>query len=483
VGLVVLTAAAAALRATRLDHPMRYDESFTLLYFALPPDPAAWFNYAAPNNHVLHTLLMRLAVWFGGIAPPVVRLPAWIAGVALVPAAGELGRRLGGRALAGLLAAGLVGVSSLLVEYSVNARGYSLVCLMATVAGIGAAFIREHPRRWWPYVVFAAASVLGLYTIPVTVYPIGLLTVLIVVQLLLDRREGIHTRRPLRRLLLCLAAAAVVTALLYLPAIRLSGIDAFLANRFVAPQPLGEVVSELPASAAATLEQWTRDVPGLGVLLIVAGLTAGAVFGWRRRLVLWLLPLVGPVLLAAAAVAQRVVPPPRVWMFLLPLLLCVAGAGLAELTVLFARSRTRWAAPLLILAVVIALAQTAYLTATRKHLISEDPHTLVQAEQIIEDVAGFADEHTALLWNPHVPNWPPLRYYLLLKQGPHTGFVDFRDPACRRVVMIVDDRHSLSALCEAFPQLAQAYSATRLWRRYEGAKVYVALRRGHVQPR
>ena len=67
-----------------------------------------------------------------------IRLPALVAGIALVPATFAFARVLYGRA-AGLLAAAFVAASSTLVEYSTNARGYTLVALATVLVFIAAA--------------------------------------------------------------------------------------------------------------------------------------------------------------------------------------------------------------------------------------------------------------------------------------------------------------------------------------------------------
>lgn len=480
--LVAITGAAAVLRAVRLDHPMRYDESFSLLMFALPAKAAAWFNYSAPNNHLLHTLLVHLMTYTGSIAPPVIRAPAFLAGVALVPAAAEFARRASRREVAGLLAAGFVGASSLLVEYSANARGYSIICLATLLMGCCTVSILEDPRRRRAWVAFVIISAAGLCTIPVMLYPIGIFAAVIVLQSIWAPAAEGHRRVAIGRLLMSLAAAGVLTGVFYLPAVRISGPGAILANRFVTPRPLQEVIAHLPAAAGQTLADWTRDAPGLLLGLIILGLIASMVIGIRRRRVLWLVPAGGPVLLALAALIQRVVPFPRVWLFLLPVVLASAGVGLAELggAAWTNTARRTWIL-LGSLLIAVAVGQSAWLMGRRTYLISEDPDTLVEARQIIQDAGRLADGRTAILWNWDVPNWPPLQYYALLDGKWGTGFVDYRHSDCSRALLIVDNAHSLEELYQSNPAAERLYHPPRPWRTYKQAKVYLA-RRDYAAP-
>ncbi|MFP3938218.1 MAG: hypothetical protein ACLFVW_07735, partial [Phycisphaerae bacterium] len=233
--IVLLTLAGALLRAQRLDHPMRYDESFTVLFYALRSGPSGWLTYSTPNNHVLHTLLVRGAAGLGGISPPAVRMPAFLAAVALIPASGWAAQRLCGRFAASVAAAALVGGSSLLVEYAANARGYSLVCLLTVLLIPAAADALRRPERYRPWIAMCVISALGALTIPIMAYPVGIVAVAVAAEAMLThrRRRGML----LRSLGVTLAATAGLTAVLYMPVFAVSGVESVFANRFVTPQP------------------------------------------------------------------------------------------------------------------------------------------------------------------------------------------------------------------------------------------------------
>src|SRR5919201_6998039 len=84
--LLAVTLAGAGLRAAYLSQPMRYDEAFTWLAYASRPLAQGLSRYDYPNNHLLHTLLVHLAAAAFGNRPWVLRLPAYLAGVVLIPA-------------------------------------------------------------------------------------------------------------------------------------------------------------------------------------------------------------------------------------------------------------------------------------------------------------------------------------------------------------------------------------------------------------
>jgi 4-amino-4-deoxy-L-arabinose transferase-like glycosyltransferase len=469
----LLTLAGAALRISRLDHPMRYDESFTLLRYAFPPEPARWVDYSTPNNHVLHTLLVRMVVSLGGVTPPGVRLPALLAGVALVPVTAWLALRLTDRPPAAVCAAALVGGSSLLVEYSVNARGYSLLCLLTLGMALATLALGCRPRRWAPWVAWCLLAAAGAVIIPVMVYPAGILALLLAAHALLAGRE--KRRHILSRLPAAIVVAVVLSTVLYLPVFAVSGADSVLANRFVTPRPRGEVLAELPATAARTLADWGRDTSWAWRVLVGGGVAAAAVFGVARRRVLLLLPPVSGVLLLAAAMAHGVVPFPRVWMFLLPLSLVTAACGLSELAALPRSRRFRLAASgVVMLAVLAAAADAGARSLGRDYLVSEDPRTLVDAEGIIEALhaEGLADGRTALL--SESPSWPPLAYYALLHAP--DGFCSPADPRRRRAVAVVGPTQTLEGVLAANAPAASRFGHFQHWRDYPRATVYLASR-------
>ena len=311
-GAIVVVA--VAIRVAYLDVPLRYDEATTYNNFVSKPLYVALANYATPNNHLLHTFLAKVSVGVFGSAEWAIRLPAVLAGIALVPATFALARVYYGRAAA-LLAAALVASSSTLVEYSTNARGYTLVALATVLVFLAAARALETDSLG-AWAAIAVAGGLGLYAVPIMVYPLGgaLLWLLV---------SGWLRGRTARRLLAQLGATALVTTVLtlvlYAPVYAASGIRSVTANEFVEPRTWGTLIDLFPGHVSDTVETWTRDLPLVVAVLLGVGLVAGIVATPRIS------RFAVPVVLAVAAwailvlTAQRVVPYTRVWLFLVPL--------------------------------------------------------------------------------------------------------------------------------------------------------------------
>jgi predicted membrane-bound mannosyltransferase len=157
IALVVITLIALAVRVAYINQPIRYDEADTFVHYVDQPlKHSLRYNYV-PNNHVFHTLLSRpLRLMLGG-DPWVLRLVAMISGVLCVPAGYLAARAHYGRG-AGLLAAALIAGSSSLVEFSTNARGYTLLALITLLQIALAAHVVRRPNRpgWLLFALLAA---------------------------------------------------------------------------------------------------------------------------------------------------------------------------------------------------------------------------------------------------------------------------------------------------------------------------------------
>jgi hypothetical protein len=331
-GLLGIVLLGAGFRLVYLQQPIRYDEAFTFTEFASRPLYYALSFYPEPNNQLLHTLLVHVSYLAFGNQLWAIRLPAFLAGVLVVPATYLVGRQLYGAPTA-LLGAGLVAASSILIEYSTNARGYTLLTLLFL---IGVALVCcgvRHANAAAPLAT-SAFMALGFYAIPTMLYAFATLLVWVV--------WAGGFRRPTRRLALAglIVVTGAVSLLLYLPPLIVSGLNNLLGNRFVVPLDWQSFARELPHSLATSWALWTRDLPAPIVAVLVVGFGLGLVLHSR------LSRMPGPPLMAAALVAclpilvaQRVVPFERVWLFLLPAALLTASAGLVWLLSLVASKR------------------------------------------------------------------------------------------------------------------------------------------------
>ena len=161
--LIALTALAAALRLPTLgSQSLWLDEALTgrLARGSLGDllDRVATEEANPPLFSLFKWAWTRVA----GTSEVALRLPSALFGIALVPVAYAIGRRLGGQRAAVALAA-VVAVHPLLVYYSQEARGYAAVALACAVGFLCFLDALEGRRRaamWW---ALASAIALGCH--------------------------------------------------------------------------------------------------------------------------------------------------------------------------------------------------------------------------------------------------------------------------------------------------------------------------------
>ncbi len=336
--LILLTLAALALRLAYLNRPIYTDEAYTYLYFIRDGLADVLTDYREPNNHILQTILAWVSVTMGGNHPAVMRLPALIAGVALVPAVYDAARRLYNERAA-LVAAALVTVSIPLAEYAVSARGYSFIALFFALQ-VSLAHTLKTQSSWRLWTAYGLLAALGLYTVPIMLYPLGTVSLWLLVSIWAEN-TGRKRWTLTRDMGVTLGAAAVLTVLLYTPIIANNGVGALTDNPFVQPLSAAEFRATVRGFPAAFVTFAAQGNPLTELAIIVLTIPVVVSLIAHRRLIDDAVPLLVPTViwLAALVMVQYVLPPLRTWIFLLVLFPILAGAGIDALLRFILRTR------------------------------------------------------------------------------------------------------------------------------------------------
>jgi MFS family permease len=358
IGLGLILAASAAVRIAFVgDPPVRYDEVFTWQQYATNSVHHIVTDYKYPNNHILNSLAEHFGWRIFGESEAVMRLPALIFGIALVVVVYVVALMLYDRAAA-LWAAALAGGSSLLIQYSINGRGYSMGMVFVFVAVGAAALVARRPGPW-PWIVLGASSVLAVYTVPTMAGGVAIAFAW----------AFLRRRPPWKPLLITGAAAAVAGGLLYLPG---------RGDQSWNP-PSDWVVHGISAKTRVVdeiWEQWNDALPWPLQLVLAVGFVTALIA--HRRMSSDPFPL-GAVAIVVTAVIFFVLPQsplPRTYYYLLPFYLVTAGAGLAFLVRLVAERispRLPAEAATAGIAAVVALALTLSFTLRGDDRYSIDP--------------------------------------------------------------------------------------------------------------
>jgi 4-amino-4-deoxy-L-arabinose transferase-like glycosyltransferase len=320
--LLFLTLAAAALRVGQLNAPLSYDEAYTYIGFASHDLWGALSDYSLPNNHILHTALVWGSAQVFGNAPWLLRMPAFLAGILLVPAAYGMATQLYNRPT-GLVAAALVAWFPELIHYSTEARGYSLLSLFTLLSiWLGAQAVQKDSNRAWARLSIVTA--LGFWTLPLMLYPAG------GVYLWLGL-EMTKKRQTILRWLGSGIAALSLTVILYLPALWVSGWRRILANGFVQPVEAQKYFDwVLKARLQDTWATWMQGVPPiLAILLVLGGFLSLALHRQSSTTRLPLLPIL-LVWVTTLLLLRRPEAFDRFWAWLIAPALVWAASGLLQ---------------------------------------------------------------------------------------------------------------------------------------------------------
>jgi 4-amino-4-deoxy-L-arabinose transferase-like glycosyltransferase len=484
VAFVGILAAGIGVRLWHLEGPMRYDEAFTFLNYAREPLILGLTRYDMPNNHLFHTALVHGAYRLLGDAPWALRVPALLAGILVMPATALAVRTLYGRHAA-LLATALVATSMATIGTSTNARGYSLVTLLfLALVALGAYLRRTDRGAGW--VLFAGLGALALYTVPTAIYAIATVSVWLVLEVWAG-----DLRVPARRFVLRLAGAVVatglLTALLYAPVLIRTDPATLLATSPVVALKVTPMSFDafLAGNATRTAEVWRRWASDLTTwlqALWLVGIAAALV--WHRRLGRTRVPLVAGSLLGGIPilVVQRVVPPSRIWIFLLPVFAGMGAAGVLHLAgwLLPPGRRARARRPLAVGLALLLTAGGVLTLAGRARDYGPDQPEFPGAEQAVtfvkpqlvsgDKVLVYGMSQTPFLFYARRAGLPHLTYlydYVL------EGWAPLRD-AKRVFVVMVDPRYSLADVL-ATAQVGDAAPPSEV-ARFDAGRVYLLQR-------
>ena len=422
--------AGAVARFSALAQPMRYDESVAYLYFIGRSWATAITAYPYPENHLLYTVAAKLTAPLGDAAPWALRLPAFVAGVSIVPLTFAVGRMLFTRTAA-LLGAALAAAATPLILYSANARGYAFVVAAYLILLLIGARIRREGARCCEWVAFTIVAAAGLVAIPIMLYPLGAAALWLALVLFVERRGGAWP--AIAGLAVSLVAALALALLAYLPIIAEHGIEAIVANRFVQSSTWPQFFAQFVPSLARMLGSWGQPYPlAVGVLLGVAAI-AGVAWSPRVSGEGVSVTLAAYVSCAILLLVSHRAPFARTWLWLLPpVALAVGTLGDA----LVSRPRLHVLIPYLpAVATAIAVAGVSWGFATDAVGAMHQSGVFAGAEQVAEALATQTQPGDRVL--APIPSNAPLQYYML-RAGADTALLSTPDSVTTREIIVLN---------------------------------------------
>jgi hypothetical protein len=327
--LLMIVLLGAMVRAIYLNDPIRGDEAYTFSQFSNRSLFLGLSQYYTVNNHLLNTFLIHLFVALFGNEEWVIRLPAFVAGICVVPATYVVYRCLYNSSI-GLIAAALVGSSSALIEFSVNGRGYSLLCLSFLVL-LWAVILARRTDNRLVWITYTLAVVAGCYTLPIMVIPCGMAGVFLLMSIVLKDSQ-VPQLRIMRHFVGYSGIAGVLLLAMYWPTIIMGGFVEEIAG-WTPSRDKWEFFRQLPGRMSLLGAHWTRDWPE-GIEYVVFVSAIGSVFlsgklrGPKTPLLVSVIVVVVVLFLFRPLFYAE-----RFWLFLIPIILGESVAGAAAILI------------------------------------------------------------------------------------------------------------------------------------------------------
>jgi len=298
------------LRWHRINEPLSYDEKFTFENYVNVPFIIAITKYYYPNNHIFHTILVKLSIKLFGNNYLGLRFPALLAGMFYLIFIYFFGEVIVEKK-AGLITMFLCAISGDLIYYSVHARGYSIICLIGIISSLLAFKIVKSFSNTL-VVLFAILSALSFFTIPVFLFQfVGNLIFIMII----GKTTG-RFKKSIFVIIKVIFLTALITLIFYSPAIIGSGTRAVFENRYVKgldfnlfyfkvfPDFLKRILKDLFKNVFSII------VPGFAV----AGLYIQ--YKYKRRYFYFVLSQVISILIIC--MLKRIIPPARVFLYIIP---------------------------------------------------------------------------------------------------------------------------------------------------------------------
>jgi 4-amino-4-deoxy-L-arabinose transferase-like glycosyltransferase len=344
---------------------------------------------------------------------------------------------------AALLAAALVACTPILVDFSVNARGYTLMCLFSCLI-LWIAGILRNQSSFTGWLLLSLFSILGFYTLPVMVYPVSTvflwLLVSWVVKDITSNSRGIF----IFGLIVTSISTILITFLLYSPILIFgSGFSSITSNEFVQSQSWLDFLQSVQSRIPRVWEDWNYLVPSWVAIITIVGFILLVIFEWRRfnhKIPVWIPTLIS---ISILIVLQRVTPWPRVWLFLLVFYLLWTAAGWTALIKLFdTKTSLKWVQPVFLCGIILF---TIFIFIANKTKPSLNPSEEYPMREVAEFVSNhITDDDTLVAVSPVTIQ---AGYYLTIEKIPFERFYDRdRKGDIKHAIVLVADRSRFPTL-------------------------------------
>lgn len=409
--LLLMMVVGAYFRILFLNNPMTHDEAYTYITFVLSGFKNLISDYHLPNNHIFYSIFVYLSVHLFGNAPWVLRLPALLAGVLLIPASYLAARQPFNRPTA-LLTSGIITAFPVFILYSASARGYAQIALLSTLLWFFATSLLKK-RNLFVWVLFILTAAAGFYTIPIMAYPYTATMAWLFINWLLGEYTGEYEKKEFFQYLFLSGVFVVVLfGVLYFPVFIKTGFGSLFYSdpiRFLQESEGARFVDSFYTRIRRTWQEWHEYLPVIFSWITLLGVLGSSL--WHRKITGRKTNyfLVSFLVIGSIVFVQKVVGWARVWFFFAPIYFSFAAAGLTYLFQWISKGKKKATFAMIAILLMFSLGATGFWVSSDTQEMRElrgEPAALERGIQYLDKVITEEDAIVAASTET-----PAMQYY------------------------------------------------------------------------
>lgn len=426
--------------------PVLYDEAFSFIIYGNKPLFILTSYYTYPNNHLLHTIFMHFSYELFGNSVFAIRLPVFVSGMVLLPLVYLFVRRLSNKQVA-LITMALTAVAKPMILYSVYARGYMIIAVIFILSLIVAQSIISKPERS-KWILLSVLTALGIYTVPTYLFAVGGVYVWLAISLW----NTISKKYVFIGVILSSLTGVVLSLALYSPIILFSGIKSIVANDYVSYRyQINELMPAVKETFGELYSNFSSVIPLTLLLLLIAGFLMS--FFFMPMLVLY---IAFALYFLSFILLQRMVPPERAVIFVVPILLAGCSYGLHLLAEGIVKFK------MLILFLIISLLMSPVLIIYKVGLVPT--HEVADNKNVASWLKDNVHKGDAVLCS--FPIDYPIEFYLRM-QGQDPAILRTYPETPERYIIIVNREVEGQTVATVFQQTLKVMPSYNLSARLE----------------
>lgn len=179
------------------------------------------------------------------------------------------------------------------------------------------------------WLLFCILSTLGFYTIPIMIYPFGIIIVWVLLSILFKDIK-ISRKILLKNLVIAVFVIIIFTAILYSPVFIRTGLKTAIAANIYGTRSWHEFISTYLKLIKISWQEWNRNIPILLNIFFVFAFIISLIFHKRiaaykitliAAIIIWCLPLIFLLQKDTKLFTRH-------WLFLLPIYIILTSSGI-----------------------------------------------------------------------------------------------------------------------------------------------------------